>query len=400
MIKLTFHSFLFMVCLSFVGQLFAQEQVELNTDKTVEEFSLTGSLDSYFHNSFRTLEEAPRTSFSNLPGFSLGMINLIGTYKGKKSGFVTDLVYGPRGSDAVFNAPLYRNTNGSSQIINQMFVYYQLSKNVKLSFGQFNTFLSYEVISPTLNFHYSTSYLFSYGPFSHTGLWTDISLGKGWNAKVAIMNPTDYTEFNPFDSYTIGGQLAFAKNNQSIYLNSTFGDPDGKLQKSDSIGSVSKGNSLQIDVTANFTLTKKYTLGVSSSYRAIKSGETKTTSSIETSSLSTAGFYGFILYQKFTFSSSFQIGLRTEYFGEFKNGVGAIGNYNSAGKASVIETTLSANFISGNFKFIPELRFDKTSLATYTNASSAGSPLSKMVSLNIAVVYALPALTYKRSSQK
>src|SRR6187402_2845687 len=162
--------------------LFAQDADQSDVENVVDEISLTGSLDVYFHKAFGTVEKAPRTSFANLPGFSLGMINLIGSYTGKKSGFVADLVFGPRGSDAVFNAPLYKNAGGggSAHLINQMYIYYEISKNIKVSIGQFNTFLSYEVISPVKNFHYSTSYLFSYGPFNHTGIWTDVNLGGGW----------------------------------------------------------------------------------------------------------------------------------------------------------------------------------------------------------------------------
>jgi len=32
------------------------------------------------------------------------MANIVLSYEGEKSGFVADLVYGPRGADAVFNS--------------------------------------------------------------------------------------------------------------------------------------------------------------------------------------------------------------------------------------------------------------------------------------------------------
>ena len=63
-------------------------------------FNLSGSVDTYF----RSSEYTPGTSFANLPGFSLGMANLIFSYEGEKHGFVADLVYGPRGEEAVFNS--------------------------------------------------------------------------------------------------------------------------------------------------------------------------------------------------------------------------------------------------------------------------------------------------------
>ncbi len=155
--------------------IFSQEKKEEE-----KKFSLSGSADAYFRSNFNAPNGqnavAPRSSFANLSGFALGMANVIATYQGEKVGFVADLVFGPRGEDAVFNSPSLR-PGGSSNIVNQLYAYWNVSKSVKLTLGNFNTFLGYEVISPTGNFNYSTSYLFSYGPFSHTGLtgWAPVS---------------------------------------------------------------------------------------------------------------------------------------------------------------------------------------------------------------------------------
>jgi len=101
-----------------------EEMVEEVVDEVVSPFSISGTADTYFRtnlsggsNDEREMGTmAPGTSFANLPGFSLGMANLIGTYETSKGGVVVDLVWGPRGSDAVFaSSP----TNGlySSTII-------------------------------------------------------------------------------------------------------------------------------------------------------------------------------------------------------------------------------------------------------------------------------------------
>ena len=89
-------------------------QVALAQEETAEEkgsLTLSGSLDAYFRTNFNGSNkgenfQAPATSFANLPGFSLGMANVIATYQGKKVGAVADLVFGPRGEDAVFGSPL------------------------------------------------------------------------------------------------------------------------------------------------------------------------------------------------------------------------------------------------------------------------------------------------------
>src|SRR5690606_4754784 len=142
------------------------------------------------------------TSFANLPGFSLGMANIIATYQGEKVGAVADLVFGPRGEQAVFGSPMFTGgMAGSSQIVNQLYVYWNVSDVVTLTMGNFNTFLGYELISPTGNFNYSTSYMFSNGPFSHTGLKADFALSDKWSLMAAVMNPTDMTEFNLAGTY-------------------------------------------------------------------------------------------------------------------------------------------------------------------------------------------------------
>jgi len=183
-------------------------------------FSVAGSIDTYF----RSADYAPLTSFANKPGFALGMANVILSYEGEKSGFVADFVYGPRGVEAVFNS------SGSSNIVNQLYAYLDVSDNFTLTLGNWNTFLGYEVISPTGNFNYSTSYMFSYGPFSHTGIKADFTLSEKTSLMLAVMNQTDFTEGNfdsegslgglVFDSYMFGAQLGIS----GQYLNLLAGD--------------------------------------------------------------------------------------------------------------------------------------------------------------------------------
>lgn len=356
--------------------------------------SFSGTIDTYYHRSFRTVEDAPRTSFSNLPGFSLGMINLIMEYSGSGTGFKADVVFGPRGTDALFNAPRYRNLAGasSSQIINQMFVYYAITENVRLNVGQFNTFFGYEAISPLNNTQYSTSYLFSYGPFNHTGVWADVAFSKQCSAKLAVMNPTDYTEFNPFNSYTVGGQLAFKGKRNAVAVNFSYGDPDGDLKLADSIGTVSAGNALQFDLTGSFNVSDQYAFGISASRRSISQGQQKIAAD-DRAVLERCGYYGIALYQTLRVNDAAALGLRSEYFYEYNNGVHAIGSYSARKNASVVALTLSGDLRLPAVRVIPELRFDQTSTRCFTLAKN-GEMVRKMVSVNLAVVYIIPVITH------
>ncbi len=174
------------------------------TDETQDapSFNFSGTVDTYFRASFSEDPVAPGTSFANLNGFALGMANFIVSYEGEKSGFVADVVFGPRGTDAVFGS-----SGNSSELVNQLYAYYNLAEGVKITLGNFNTFLGYEVISPAANFNYSTSYMFSYGPFSHTGVKADFTLSDDISLMLGIFNQTDQTEAN-YDRYTaFGAQL-------------------------------------------------------------------------------------------------------------------------------------------------------------------------------------------------
>jgi hypothetical protein len=377
-----------------ISSSFAQSVNQKIGADTLQKIALSATIDTYFHRSFNSKQNAPRTSFANLPGFSLGMINVVGEYTGAKTGFVTDLVFGPRGTDAIFRAPLYKNAQGggSSQLINQMYVYYNLTTHLRINAGQFNTFLGYEAISPAKNVNYSTSYLFSFGPFNHTGVWTDITFENGWSAKLAVMNPTDYTEYNPFDAYTLGGQLSVKGEKGNASINLTYGDPDGSLNITDSLGSISAGNALQIDFTGSINATSNYFIGVSASMRSIGSGHIKI-SDTQRTQLEKSGYCGVAVYQTLALAEHCQLALRTEYFSEFNGGIGAIQTYNNLGKASVIAMTLSGNIRTTNLCFIPELRFDKTSTNSFTRQDT-GMATTHLTSLNLALVYTLPALVH------
>ena len=257
----------------------AQDNDDSEPDPT---FNFSGTVDTYFRASFTEDHVAPGTSFANLNGFSLGMANFIVSYEGGKSGFVADVVFGPRGSDAVFGS-----VGNSSEIVNQLYAYYNIAEGVTVTLGNFNTFLGYEVISPAANFNYSTSYMFSYGPFSHTGAKVDFSISDDVSLMVGVFNQTDQTEAN-YDRYTaFGAQLGL----YGQYINLLAGD-----------------EYFQLDYTGGFDLSDSFFLGINAT-TATLAGDT--------------GFAGVALYTQLTASDSFAIGLRGEFFYE-TDGFGAL----------------------------------------------------------------------------
>ena len=290
-------------------------------------FSVTGSVDSYY----RSSEYAPGTSFANLNGFSLGMANIVLSYEGEKHGFVADLVYGPRGADAVFNS------TGSSNIVNQLYVYYNLSDSFTLTLGNFNTFLGYEVISPVGNFNYSTSYMFSNGPFSHTGLKADIALSDDVSLMLGVLNSTDYTESQPVgDDYMFGAQLGL----YGQYINFLSGG---------------LSNVSQIDFTGGVDISDSFFLGVNATSYEDDGGE----------------WSGVALYPQLTLSDSFALGLRGESF-DIKD------------SNTFTSFTITGSINSGNLTIKPEIRIDSADEKVSTWSADGDDSLSSFV---LAAIY-------------
>lgn len=347
--------------------------------------SISGSVDAYYRTNISTdnmmLSESvsPATSFANLPGFSLGMVNVILEKEKGKFGVVADLVMGPRGRDAVFLS------TGSPNIINQLYLYFNVSDDIKLTFGNFNTYLGYEVISPKDNFNYSTSYMFSYGPFSHSGLKADIALSEKVSLALALMNPTDATEFNPFSSYVYGAQLGYETDQGGTWLNVRYGDEDGILKENkNSIGDVSQGKVFQVDLTTGYDLSDDLYLGLNATYLSVGNAEAFLDDGITSIDGDNGGFYGLAAYAQLGLSDNLKIGTRVEYFGTF-NDFGIL-PLDEEGNGSILDLTLSANIALEDLTLIPEFRID---LASEEGAfpNSDLLPGKSLASFLIAAVY-------------
>ena len=307
-------------------------------------FSVAGTIDTYY----RSNQYVPGTSFANDNGFAIGMANVIVSYEGEKSGFVADMVFGPRGSDAVFSSPMPRDAGDSSSanILNQLYAYYNVSDSFTLTMGNFNTFLGYEVISPAANFNYSTSYMFSYGPFSHTGIKADITAGENTSIMLGLLNTTDNTEFQVADDdYMFGAQLGIF----GQYINYLGGGSNGVSQ---------------IDFTGGFDLGDSFFLGINAtSY----------------SDDDDVKFSGVALYPQYTFSDSFALGARFESFKENGKGLDALG-----GDGDNTSITITGSYSSGNLIFKPEIRIDSASDKFYTDADGATDSLAAFL---VAAIY-------------
>ena len=307
----------------------------LNAQDEAPKLSISGTVDAYYQTYLTASDDVSGsfgTSFADEAGFALGMANLVLSYDGEKTGVVADLVYGPRGDSAA-----------GGYNLNQLYAYWNVSESTTLTAGRFNTYLGYEVISPAGNFNYSTSYLFSNGPFSHVGLKADFALSEDFSLMLAFMNPTD-TNNNTTGDYGFGAQLGYA----GQYLNLYY-DNDSVL-------------GFEIDYTGGFDLSESFFLGINGAYQVSDD----------------AGFYGAALYPQLTTSDSFSIGLRGELFGLHAKDVDDL--------PSVFATTLTGSYTVENLTIKPEVRLDSWSdNEPYVDADGVAS--ESLAAFTIAAIY-------------
>ena len=268
--------------------------------------SISGTVDAYYQTYITSPDDlgtAFGTSFADETGFALGMANLVASYDLESTGVVADVVFGPRGDSAV-----------GGYNLNQLYAYWNVTEGTTLTMGRFNTYLGYEVISPAGNFNYSTSYMFSSGPFSMVGLKGDFTLGET-SLMLAIMNPTDVNN-NTTGGYALGAQFGYAGQFLNLYY-----DNDEVL-------------GFEVDYTGGFDVDDELFIGINAAYQVSND----------------AGFYGVALYPQYTVSDSFAVGLRGELFGYHEKEVDDL--------PSVFSTTLTGSYTVDNLTIKPEIRLD------------------------------------------
>ena len=148
--------------------------------------SITGSADVYYRYDFAKTRGNNLTSFTNSHNsFSLGMASIKLEHKSEKVGVVADLGFGTRAKEFAYN------DEGILSSIKQLYVSYSPASWLKLTAGSWATHVGYELLDPQLNRNYSMSYMFTNGPFSHTGLKAEITKGNH-GFMLGVSNATDF----------------------------------------------------------------------------------------------------------------------------------------------------------------------------------------------------------------
>ena len=327
---------------------FAQDAAETAPKSTPLEIS--GSGDLYYKYDFAKTGNILTSFATDQNSLSLGMLDIALKKTTGKVSFVGEVSFGPRGQFQ--SIPNGDGTDVNSFHIQNLYAIYAVSDKLSFKAGYSGTFCGYEVISPVANFHYSTSYLFTNGPFQHAGVQANYKITDKFGAMLGVFNDNwNVYKADPTKGLNaVGGQLSYVSGGTSAYLNFMDGSVSGTI----------------IDFTATFQLTEKFKLGLNAA---------------DYSNEGDLGFTGFALYPSVAISDNFGLGLRAEYFmtkeGSTLSGVSP--------DESVTALTLSANLKAGGFTLIPEFRLDNGSEEFFSDSDM--NPTKSASQFLVAVVY-------------
>lgn len=321
---------------------------------------ISGSADAYYRYDFAKTRTNNFTSFTNSHNnFALGMASVKLQHSGKKVEMVADLGFGNRVAEFSYN------DEGIMAAIKQLYISYSPAEWIKFTAGSWATHVGYELLDPQLNRNYSMSYMFTNGPFSHTGLKADITKGNH-GFMVGIANPTDYriVPDGVINKKFLLAQYSLAVNDAvHLYLNYVGGkSPDTTKSK-------------QFDVVLTSQLHEKFSIGYNGTIINVQQWDGK-------KNIEGKNAWGSALYLNFDPQKWFGLTLREEYFSD-KNQLKTFSLANQGG--SVFATTLSANLKVDNFIFIPEFRIDNANTTLFNNKN--GSPVKSASSFLLAAIY-------------
>jgi hypothetical protein len=330
---------------------FAQEKEESSP------LEISGSGDLYYKYDFAKIPNIPTSFATDQNSVSLGMLDIALKKSFKKVSFVGEVSFGPRGQrQSIPNEPgeaydengdAILGTSGDSFHIQNLYATYAVSDKFSFTAGYMGTFIGYEVISPVANFSYSTSYLFTNGPFQNAGVKANYKITDKFGAMVGVFNDSwNSYKADPIKGLNaVGGQLSYVSGGTSAYFNIMDGSVSGTI----------------FDLTATFQVTDQFKFGLNAA---------------DFSNEGDTGYTGAAIYPSYAFNDAFALGIRAEYF-KYKEG---------SGDTDVTAFTLSGNYKVSGLTVIPEFRIDTNSDKVMFQNSDL-NPAKSASQVLLAVVY-------------
>ena len=333
-------------------------------DSTKNPLNITGFVDVYYRYDFAE-KGNNKTSFTNSHNsFEFGMASVKIDKTIGKVGFVADLGFGKRATEFSYN------DDGILAAVKQAYITYAPTEKLKFTAGSFATHVGYELVDAPANRNYSMSYMFSYGPFFHTGIKADVTLGN-FGLMAGLVNPTDFKYVSTSPKTFIAQASAATKSGKfKAYLNFLSGR---QAQSKDFTVAADTAKVVQTDLVITASVSDKFSLGFNGTVGSKKFKKNNKYGDGQT-------WWGSALYLNFDPSAKFGLTLRGELFDDDKGLFGVLGTGN------VFATTLSAGFtVVGGLKIIPELRYEAAKNKVFLDKDGAAT--KNAFSAVVAAVY-------------
>ncbi|MFN5422774.1 MAG: outer membrane beta-barrel protein [bacterium] len=323
-------------------------------------FTFSGSIDGYFRSDLNESLSNNRTSFTNTTGkLALGMVSAKVDYNIKKFSFTADLGIGKRAEEFAYN------DKGAFKYVKQLYGAYAAADWLKITAGTWATHVGYELLDPHGNRNYSMSYMFSYGPFLHTGVKSDFTFG-GTGFMIGVANPTDYRNSpNPNKKALLFQFSQAISENVKVYLNYVGGQRP-----------TDKAKTRQFDLVLTGKVNDQFNVGLNATTTSVKTPNASNTYGDAKSWWGTAAYLNFDPVKNLGFT------LRSELFDdEFQLAAMGAAPYG----ATIFANTISANVKVGPIMIVPEVRIESATNNVYS--TKIGAERSSATSILLGAYY-------------
>jgi hypothetical protein len=311
--------------------------------------TVTGSVDAYYRYNFSDPKGGTNnlTSFTNSQSsFELGMASIRADHSFGRISGTLDLGFGKRAQEFSYN-----DVGTTLTAVKQAYITLAASPTVKFTLGKFATHIGYELLDAYANRNYSMSYGFSYGPFFHTGLKADISLGGKSALMLGVANPTDFVSA-PTSTKVLIAQFSTGSSNDKLKAWVNFQGGTGLTQ---------------FNLVVTGALSDQFSVAYDGSLQSTKQGS------------AWSSWKSHAVYLNYDPVKTFGLTLRGDYFDDRK----LAPLVPSANK--IFAVTLSGNVKVDNLTIIPEFRLDDAKGGVFTNGK--GGAVKSVASFILAAVY-------------
>lgn len=330
---------------------------------TTKLFKVSGDVDLYYrYNSGGYKYPDSYTSFTQTANsFELGMasVKMESSALSDKVEAVIDIGFGSRAREFSYN------DSGMAAIIKQAYLIYKINDHIKFTAGKFATHIGYELVDPMYNNNYSMSYMFTNGPFFHTGVKGTIDVGK-IEFSAGIADHFDQT-ISKSSTRDVLGQLIYTPNDQWSYSLNYWGFY-GVNQLDPALG---VKDMTQLDFVVSGKISPYFHIGLNTTAQLMVKPHP------ETGVFQKHNWWGAALYLNYDPNDKIDLSFRSEFIDD--------DNKIKFASKNISAQTLTFDYKIGPLNLMPELRYDLSKDPIFFNSN--GTTKKSTFSVLMAAIY-------------